>query len=360
MYWVNGLSDDNMTIDPAKYFRTLKTLDTFIDRSLELKPKSKFLSGFHYNRDLLKASVANTYVETVGNRADSLHLAIKKVPVSNIYWEYLETVRILGTKFGLQEKDVVLAFDYTDEDFYGDPQGFWIHGWTGANGVSGKFKFLTCSIVSSDIPQKIPLISIPIRMGHNMAYTVTWCLTVIEPIVKSISLILFDRGFYSKELMLTLSNSKYPYLIFVPKNQKIREELALMEDAEKKAMQYKFKLNINKTVLKGETTLALLKQIFDKRSNNSYDWAFATNQSTIDLDHIIASYKRRWRIETGFRIQDEARIKSKSTDVSIRFFYFAYEQVLQLLWIVLYKDEVSFKVFMIDMYEECLKRYKNV
>jgi hypothetical protein len=349
-----------MTLDPARYFRTLKTLDTFVDRSLELIPKSKFLSGFNYNRDLLKASVANTYVETVGNRADSLHLAIKKVPASNIYWEYLETVKILGTKFELQEKEVVLAFDYTDEDFYGDPQGFWIHGWTGENGVTGKFKFLTCSIVSSDIPQKIPLISIPVRMGHNMAHAVTWCVTVIEPMVKSISLILFDRGFYSKELMLTLTNSKYPYLIFVPKNPRIRKELAQMEEAEKKTMQYKFKLNINKTVLKGETTLALLKQIFDRKSDKSYDWAFATNQSTVDLDHIIASYKRRWRIETGFRIQDEARIKSKSTDVNVRFFYFAYEQVLQLLWIVLYKDEESFKVFMIDMYEECLKRYKDV
>jgi hypothetical protein len=348
-----------MTIDPARYFRSLKTLDTFIDRSLELKPKSKFLSGFHYNRDLLKASVANTYVETVGNRADSLHLAIKNVPISNIYWEYIETVKVLGTKFELQEKDVVLAFDYTDEDFYGDPQGFWIHGWTGGEGVTGKFKFLTCSIVSSDIPQKIPLVSIPVRMGHNMAHAVTWCLTVIEPMVRSISLILFDRGFYSKELMLTLSSSKYPYLIFVPKNTKIRSELAQMGEAEKKTIQYKFKLNIDKTVIKGETTLALLKQIFDKKSDRSYDWAFATNQAEIDLDHIIASYKRRWRIETGFRIQDEACIKSKSTDVNIRFFYFAYEQVLQLIWIILYKNEESFKVFMIDMYEECLKRYKN-
>ena len=235
-----------------------------------------------------------------------------------------------------------MALDYTDENFYGDPQGFWIYGWTGQNAVTGKFKFLTCAIVSSDIPQKIPLISIPVRMGHNMAHAVTWCLSVIEPLVNSISLVLFDRGFYSKELMLTLSKTIYPYLIFIPKNVKIREELAQMEEMEKKTVQYKFKLNINKTVLRGETTLALLKRIFDKRSDKSYDWAFATNQSSIDLDHIIASYKRRWRIETGFRVQDEACIMSKSKDVSIRFFYFAYEQVLQLLWVVLYKNEVSF------------------
>ena len=93
-----------------------------------------------------------------------------------------------------------------------------------------------------------------------------------------------------------------------------------------------------KTVFRGKTTLAFLKQIFDKKSENFYDWAFATNQSAIDLDYIIPTYKKRWRIETGFRVQDEARISSKSIDPRIRFFFFAYEQILQLLWIVLYKE----------------------
>lgn len=93
-----------MNQDPTRYFRALKTLDTFVDRSLELTPKSKFLSGFHYNGDLLKASAANTYVETVGNKADSLHRSIKKVPISNIYWEYLETVKFLGKGLSFKEK----------------------------------------------------------------------------------------------------------------------------------------------------------------------------------------------------------------------------------------------------------------
>ena len=69
-----------------------------------------------------------------------------------------------------------------------------------------------------------------------------------------------DRGFYSKELMLTLTKINYPYLIFVPKNSKIRDELDEMKKNERKTMQHKFKLNINETVIKGETTLALLKQ----------------------------------------------------------------------------------------------------
>ena len=156
-----------MTINRDRLFRTITTLDIFVNHCLDLRPKGPFLSGFEYNRDLLKAAMANTYIETVGSKADSVHLAIKNVQSSNFYWEYLRTLKILGERFKLDEQDVVLAFDYTDEDFYGEVQGFWIHGWTGKDAVMGKFKFLTCALVSSDIPQKIPLISIPICLGHN-------------------------------------------------------------------------------------------------------------------------------------------------------------------------------------------------
>jgi hypothetical protein len=118
-------------------------------------------------------------------------------------------------------------------------------------------------------------------------------------------------------------------------------------------------LNKDKTYLKGETTLAFLKQVFDPRHEKSFDWAFTTNQSSINLDYIVAMYKGRWRIETGFRVQDEAQIKSKSTDARIRFFFFVYEQVLQLLWVVLYKEDVSFKRFILDIYDLCEERNRK-
>ena len=346
-----------MTVSSVRYFRTLKTLDTFVDRSLELPYKGPTLSGFHYNRDLLKSAVAKTYLETVGNRADSIHLAIKQVPISNIVREFQNTVEHLGTRFDLKKKNVVLAFDYTDEDFYGDLKGMYIYGAPGVHGVKGKFKFLSCCIINSDFPQRIPLLSVPVKLGHNMATTVSECLGMIEPLVNSVSLTIFDRGFYSKDLMLTLANSEYQYLIFVPRNPQIKSEIESMQVGEKKKILYEYTVNKEKTIFRGETTLAFLKQIFDKKSDNFYDWAFATNQSTIDLDYIIPTYKKRWRIETGFRVQDEARISSKSVDPRVRFFFFAYEQILQLLWVVLYKEEVNFKEFLIEMYELCAARY---
>ena len=43
---------------------------------------------------------------------------------SNFYWEYLRTLEIVGRRFELDEQEVILAFDYTDEDFYGEVRAF--------------------------------------------------------------------------------------------------------------------------------------------------------------------------------------------------------------------------------------------
>jgi hypothetical protein len=345
-------------LNREKVFRTLTSLDTFVDKSLKLEPKGPHLSGFHFTRDLLRAAASNTYLETVGKRADSIHLAIKKVPGSEAYWEYSKAVRIIGKRFNLSEQDVVLAIDHTDEDFYGDVQGFWIHGWTGEAGVTGKFKFLTCALVSSDIPQKIPLFSVPVHVGQNLAKNVIFCLSIVRSMVRSIKLVLFDRSFYSKELIMALTDADYPYLIFVPKNRKVAAELKQMAEGERKTVRYQFRLNKDHTVLRGETTLAFLKKVIDPRNGKSFDWSFATNQEEINLD-IVPTYKGRWRIETGFRVQDEARIKSKSKEIRVRFFFFVYEQLLQLLWAVLYKDEVSFKEFLLVLSETCDERLEK-
>ena len=309
-------------------FRTTKTMDLFVDMALDLD-ESKGLSGFHYDRDLLKAAMADTYVETVGERADSIHLAIKSADVEDVYGSYLANLAVVCRRIALEEKEVMIAFDYTDEDFYGDIGGRWIHGWTGENAVTGKFKFLTCAMVGYDTPEKIPLLSIPVEMGGFMARDVLFCLSLIRPLVGSIKLVLFDRGFYSKELIWALSAAGHEYLIFVPKKENVKEELEKMEKGGKIRLRHGFSFTDDEGRLReGETTLALLKKIVDPSSGKKYDWCFATSKSETDLDTIIQEYKQRWSIETGFRVQDEARIKSKSTDVKIRFFYFVYSQFL--------------------------------
>ena len=129
-----------------------------------------------------------------------------------------------------------------------------------------------------------------------------------------------------------------------------------MKIDEQVAIYNNFTVNKNKSKYAGENILIFLKQIYDPRLEKNLDWVFATNVEEILLENIIVTYKKRWRIETQFRVQDEAIIKCKSKDMRIRYFLFLFKQLLQTIWICFYKDEMNFKEFLIEM-ANVSKRY---
>lgn len=342
-----------MSLNTNQLSFSIGILRHFINNSLGLDDRQNRITGFELSLPLLGAAAHNTYLETVSNKADTSYLRMKESPTTRMSDAYLDYIYRLSRKFKWKDKEFILAFDYTDEDFYGNVQGFDIHGWTGKKGITGKFKFLTCSIVGDDVPQRIPLISIPIAMGHYKSHVINYCLSLIKPIIGEIKLILFDRGFYDKELMYELENSDYPYLIFVPKYDDKKDILVSMKDDQHETMIHDYNFYRKGTKHEGETILHFLKQLYDPRSKKKYDWVFATNVDKKTLGKVVPAYKKRWRIETGFRVQDDAFIKCKSKEMPIRYFLFLFEQILQTQWICFYKDEASFKKFLIEMHNSC-------
>lgn len=326
----------------------LKVLKKFINNSLGLNYEKYEITGYELLTPILEASAYNTYIETISNKSDTLNIRIKESLVSMMEHAYLNYIKNISLKFGLNEKEVILAFDYTDEDFYGEVEGFNIHGWTGERGVTGHFKFLTCSIISDEIPQKIPLISIPINIGHYKSSVILHCLSLIKYYIGKIKLILFDRGYYDNDLMYELTKWNYPFLIFV---RKLKEYKTFLEELEKgkTIVVHDYTVKKDKSQFPAEKYLTFLKEIYDPRSNKNYDWIFATNVEAVALGDILQEYKKRWRIETSFRVQDEARIRCKSKDMKIRYFFFLFEQMLQVQWICFFKEETTFKEFIIEM-----------
>lgn len=327
---------------------SLKMIKKHINYALGLSDAKYKITGYELLPMLLESASCNAYIETISNKSDTLYLRCKESLISMMEQAYQNYIKGISNKLELNKKSVILAFDYTDEDFYGEVQGLNIHNWTGENGVKGKFRFLTCSIISDEIPEKIPLISVPINIGHYKSSVVKECLFMIKDLVGEIKLILFDRGFYDNDLMYELTKIGYPFLIFV---RKLPEYKLFLEELEKGKTivvhNYSFKKDMS--TFYGEKYLTFLKEIYDPRNKKNYDWIFATNVESVALSDILSEYKKRWRIETQFRVQDEARIKCKSTDLKIRYFLFMFEQMLQTIWICFYKDEVPFKKFLIEL-----------
>jgi len=346
-------------VKPQKLIFSNRILRCFTDDSLGIHPSTHSINSFHLVPSILESAACNTYLETVSNKADTLYLRIKESLSEMTTYSYLDYMKRLSDKFDWKHKEFMLAFDYTDEEFYGDVQGLDIHGWKKSSAITGKFKFLTCSIISDDIPQKIPLLSLPIQLGHYKSYVISHMLTLLKPLLGEIKLLLFDRGFYDKDLMYELIQLKYPFLIFVPKQKDKQEILYPMEEGEKFTVFWDGEVNKDKTKYPFEFFLTFMKQIYCPRLDVSFDWVFATNTDAIALEDMIRTYRTRWRIETSFRVQDEAQIKCKSKEMKIRYFLFMFEQMLQTQWVCFYKEEVSFKRFVIEMSKQAMELAKK-
>lgn len=324
---------------PTRILTSLSALERFTNDALRLKHDPGYLNGFHFNCELLKAAAANTYIETVVTGSDSMHLAMEHYHVTDtvkgIRDSLFSPISALSRRSISENTDpIMIAFDYTHEDFYGDRDSLWIHGWTGDQAVTGRFSYLTESMVNSEL--RLPVISIPSPMGNDIPSEISTILDMLLPVLGHMDLLLFDRGFYSRDLIMKLNEKRVNYLIFVPKNPQVKDDFARMHQTEKKILLHEFYLYRDGRRINDWVHLPFLKQIFDHRTEEYYDWCFAGKAPDIDPDNVIAKYRFGWRIKTTFRVQDECRIKTKSKDVRVRYFLFAYEQLVESIWYLFY------------------------
>lgn len=274
------------------------------------------------SHQLVKVAKANSYVETLGTNADILHIWIKKS-----YEEDFKAAFEFQVKKALKHLGVSyarLAFDITAEPFYGKTNSIYIFGTDKNKKWDGEFKFITVCLITRN--KQIPLMALPIRLGNQTNLTLE-LLEYCQTLFRGIRLALFDRGFYIGELIDYLEAKEIRYIILVPeKKGKIQEYVE--DTAELGKYKHEMVYSKKKSKWKPKTTIVVCKGI------DEFPWIFATNINFRTRVEYIWYYKRRWQIETNYRVEDEARIKSKSTNHFIRYFYFLISLLLHLLWIV--------------------------
>jgi hypothetical protein len=239
-------------------------------------------------------------------------------------------------KLHLGSCDIII--DITEEDFYGKTQGVWIIPWTKEKGVEGHFKFLVCSVKSG--ARKYPIAVRMIRLGSIISQEVGVVLDICKSSGIHIRTVLMDRGFYAAEVLQELQNQDVEYIVFAKKSETFSNMLNSTEEST--IIEHEMIFSKKKSKFKVKTDISLVKNIL------KYDWVFATNTQLTGAE-IVKKYRIRWNIETDFRVQDEARIKTKSVRPNVRLFYFILPLLIFFVWSATQKFEVSFKKFVITL-----------
>ena len=306
----------------------------FVHKTLSVKPNAHWKAQDYANLAALAAS-HHTYAETLPHDglpdADTLHYRIERdTTVETLREGFLELTRRQMKK--LHGKRALVIIDYTHEAFFGKAKSEWVHGYKPARGSRGCFKLLGLSVVVGD--QRFFLYAKPVNLIADEALEILQMLAYVEELGIRMRMVLIDRGFAaSRENLAVLQDSGVKYLGLYPKYPHIKRIIGSMQRSYKNCA---FRI-------RGLPTRLVIGKV-----NEEFAWVFVTNLPRREFLTYLRLYKKRWNIETGFRVHDEAQIKTKSTDIRVRFFLFLVALVLYNAWKKLGMP-TAFKRFVIEL-----------
>lgn len=301
----------------------MSNINAFLQKSFQSLFSSIILPLGKISYELVKVAKAHSYVETLGSHADALHDWVKSCYEEDFKESFKATVRK-----AVKHLDVCyarLAFDITTEPFWGKTENFHIFP-SYDKKYDGEFHFITVCLLTRN--KQIPLLALPVHLGCITTNLVIELLEFCFELFSKIRFAVFDRGFYIAELIDYLEAKYIKYLILVPERGAVFQRY-IAEAGIFGKFRHELSYTKKKSRWKPKTTIVICKDV-----TKDFSWIFATNIHFRTRCEYLWHYKKRWQIETNFRVEDEGSIKSKSCNYLIRYFYFLISLLLHVLWIV--------------------------
>ncbi len=314
--------------------------------------KTISVSGYKYKIAdflflLITSATSNNFIESTSKsykfpNADTLHLKLKNISLQNIllYFDNVIDSMIRSLPRNIWKVPVTIAIDETYEPFYGSKHKMtkWIFGYKSVNGATGCYKFAVLSIVCGD--KKFVIAVVPIVVGTPKVEYTKQLITLAKSKIK-VKLVLLDRGFYSAEIYDYLTKNKLKFICLAHKNSATKKyiEKTVDQSCVVHKIEYSKDFSTNKVFVK----------LFIIKDYKQFDWIFASNVVLENNKDYLYFYKKRWGIETTFRVCDVTRIPSKSKIMNIRLFLFVFSSLLYNIWTFFKKEKMSFATFMLKV-----------
>ena len=241
------------------------------------------------------------------------------------------------------------AIDFHDIPYYGDKNTPGVRGIKPKNGTSWGHSFCTLDIIGDP---KLTLDVIDINgLAKNFSILIGSMLQRVKTMEINIATLFMDREFFNSATISTLHTSNNNYIIAAKSNKKIN---AILLEHKKKfgqtstVFEYQFENGGPKFYI-----VAILNPKYDpneKQDKGNHEYhLFATNIAVNIASDILKKipeeYRKRWNIETGYRVKNAFKIRTCSKSHIARTLFF----IIQCL---LYNIESLLKqVIEIDAYK---------
>ena len=302
----------------------------------------------------------NTCVRLGGPTGETVFSRLKEAnfeKIKNAFYGFLRVTWSSLKRF-LRNRYVGLAFDITDEPYYGKVEGLWIHPQKPVQGSTGCFKYITVSC--TDRNNKFILGSLPVRIGADIVALV---MEMVEHARRFITpdILLFDRGFDDYRLVEALQRARLRYQILWRKNKWTTKVFKKIKRGEIKEVNRRGTYSRDMTKHKVNIRFVLIKKYKRYKKGKAYNWVFCTNTRNKSQHYYVDKYRKRWNIETVFRVLDNIQIKTTTKNEVIRYFITMFCCLVYNLWKLtnILECSITIKNFVVSVVT-CVEKVLNV
>ena len=253
--------------------------------------------------------------------ADTIFNYIKPNSIENILSSFRkinnEIFRMLNLKNNVHD----IAVDFHDIPFYGCRDTLSIRGIKPKNGTSWGYSFCTLDIIGNS---KLTLDVIDINgLSKNYSVLMESLFKRIEKMGIKVGTVYMDREFFNRKVISKMNEYKLDFVIAAKSNKRIKEMLEMHRKEygdTSTVFEYKFK---------GGGPAFNIVAMWDQEKGYIL---FATNKilSSIDIfvKQIPPEYRKRWNIETGYRVKNDFKIRTCSKSPVARTLFFVVQCIM--------------------------------
>lgn len=269
-------------------------------------------------RVLLLASLDKGYVEGCAQNlricGQTVRNHLKQLNPQNLLQINQRTIKEMKNK-GALTKPLTLAIDWHDIMYYGDPEAKGVVGTQRKNGSNHAYRFATISVLLNG--QRLTLAATPM-LDRCKVWHVRHLLEKAFELGLTVKLVLFDRGYFSTEVIRYLDDAKIKYIMHIPWHK----------DPLKAGVDTIYTTTTHKKSAFEQATFRLVTV----RQHEKL-LIFATNTS-FKRRRIKKTFRKRWGIETSYRMIGVFLAKTTSKLYMLRLMYFFLAVVLYNLWVL--------------------------
>ena len=274
-------------------------------------------------RTLMLASMTNGYVEgssqLTGVSGQTVRNYIRNINPGRLLRINNDMIATLR-EMGVLKKPLMLALDWHDGMYYGAPGTDGVIGTKNSRGTNYAYEYATISIVTKGLRFSIAIIPVRERSILNMVRTT---IHIVSNLDIKIKVLLMDGGFFSIDAINYLISNNINFIMHVPKMEKGNMEIDKLYTTK------------NHNRKKGEQATFRFVTVYGRDKNGKIMlYAFATSTTLPSLS-ILRIFKKRWGIETGYRMIRKFLAKTTSRIYTIRMLYFFLAVLLYNFWVIL-------------------------